>query len=240
MNDKTRVCTHCENKLCMHKVPIFSNLDHEDILKISNLIQHKDFKKGGPIFSFGDKLDFIVIINKGTAKAYKYTPEGREQILYVFSEGDFFGEQYLLSNQTAAYNVEALESVNVCMLSKEHFQKLLIEYPEIGIKIIEELGTRMNRLERAMESMGVRSVDSRVGSLLLDYSEKYGKKVPEGILIRLPLSREGMANYLGIARETVSRKLGQLESDGIIRSVSNKSILIVDEPTLIDVAGITE
>lgn len=237
MSENSRGCAHCHNKLCMHKVPIFSNLEHEHILKIADLIQHKDYKKGEPIFSLGDKLDFIVIINEGTAKAYKYTPEGREQILYVFSEGDFFGEQYLLSNQTAAYTVEALESVNVCMLSKEHFQQLLIRHPEIGIKIIEQLGTRMNRLEHAMESMGVRNVDSRVGSLLLEYSERYGKKVPEGILIRLPLSREGMANYLGIARETVSRKLGQLENDSIIRSISNKSILITDESGLIDVAG---
>lgn len=237
MRESSGVCAHCHNKLCMHKVPIFSNLGHEDLLKIANLIQHREYKKGEPIFSLGDKLDFIVIMNEGTAKAFKYTPEGREQILYVFSEGDFFGEQYLLSNQTAAYTVESLEAVNVCMLSKEHFHQLLTLHPEIAIKIIEQLGTRMNRLEQAMESMGVRNVDSRVASLLLDYSERYGKKVSEGILIRLPLSREGMANYLGIARETMSRKLGQLENDCIIRSVSNKSILIIDVPRLIEVAG---
>jgi CRP/FNR family transcriptional regulator len=186
----------------------------------------------------GDRLDSVVIINEGSAKAYTYTPDGREQILYVFSEGDFFGEQYLLSNQTASYTVETLQSAKVCMLSKENFQNILIQYPNIGIKIIEELGGRMSRLEHAMQSMGVRSVDSRVCTLLLDYSEKYGKAVPEGILVHLPLSREGMANYLGVARETVSRKLGQLETDGIISSVSNKSILILDKTALEEVTGV--
>ena len=124
------------------------------------------------------------------------------------------------------------------MLTKEHFTQLLQHYPGIAIKIIEELGSRMSRLETAMQSMGVRSVDARISSLLLDFSGKYGKKVPEGILVRLPLSREGMANYLGVARETVSRKLGQLESEGVICSVSNKSLLILKENVLQETADV--
>jgi len=232
MSNSCHQCSHCNNELCLHKVPIFSGLNHEDMLKISDMIQHKTYKKGEAIFSLGNNLDSIVIINVGSVKAYKYTPEGREQILYLFSEGDFFGEQYLLSKRKAAYTVEALEPVNVCMLSKEHFQALLLQYPDMGIKIIEELGSRMFRLEHFMESMGVRNIDLRINSLLLDYSEKFGSKVEEGILIRLPLSREGMANYLGIARETISRKLSQLESDGIIRSISNKALIIIDISSL--------
>lgn len=233
-------CSHCLNKLCMHKVPIFSTLDHEDIVKIASLIEHKDYKKGETIFNIGDKLDSIIIINEGSTKAVKYTPEGREQILYVFADGDFFGEQYLLTNQTATYTVEALQTVKVCKLTKSQFQQLLLNYPTMAIKIIEELGERMLRLENTMQSMGVRSVDARVCTLLLDFINKYGKNVQEGILIRLPLSREGMANYLGVARETVSRKLGQLESDGIIRSVTNKSILILDLKSLEEIAGANE
>ncbi len=231
-------CIHCSNHLCIHKVPIFSVLDHKDLVNISEWIEHVEYKKGQAVFNLGDTLDSIIIINEGSVKAYKYTPEGREQILYVFSEGDFFGEQYLLSNQTAAYTVEALTSVKVCMLTKEHFTQLLQHYPGIAIKIIEELGSRMSRLETAMQSMGVRSVDARISSLLLDFSGKYGKKVPEGILVRLPLSREGMANYLGVARETVSRKLGQLESEGVICSVSNKSLLILKENVLQETADV--
>lgn len=233
-------CSHCSNKLCMHKVPIFSTLNHEDIIKIAALIEHKEYKKGESIFGIGDKLDSIIIINEGSAKAVKYTPEGREQILYVFAEGDFFGEQYLLTNQTATYTVEALQTLKVCMLTKTQFQQLLLNHPTMAIKIIEELGERMLRLENTMQSMGVRSVDARVCTLLIDFLNKFGKNVQEGILIRLPLSREGMANYLGVARETVSRKLGQLESDGIIRSVTNKSILILDLKSLEEIAGTNE
>lgn len=236
----TRQCTHCKNKLCIHKVPIFSSLNHEDIVKISALIHHDEYSKGDWIFKTGDWLDSIVIINEGSAKAFKYTTEGREQILYVFSEGDFFGEQYLLSNQTATFTVEALESVKTCRLTKQQFQQLLYSYPDIAVKIIEELGERMTRLENSIQSMGVRSIDARISTLLLDFCKKYGSKVQEGILIHLPLSREGMANYLGIARETVSRKLSQMENDAVIRTVSNKNLLILDVEGLEAVAGTIE
>lgn len=230
--NKEIACEHCMNQLCIHKVPIFSSLDKDDLRKIAKLIRHKEYKKGEFIFKTGDKLDSIIIVNEGSAKAIKYTQEGREQILYVFLEGDFFGETYLRSNETASYSVEVLKNMKVCMLDKDRFKELLYQYPDIAIKIIEELGRRMGLLESTIKSMGVRSVDARVGELLLEYAKQYGRKVPDGILIPLPLSREGIANYLGIARETLSRKLSSLENEEIIRNVGNKNILLLQEEEL--------
>ena len=130
-----------------------------------------------------------------------------------------------------------MEPVKTCSLTKERFHDLLRSYPEIAVKIIEELEERIARMENSLQSIGVRSIEARISALLLEFAAKYGEIVPEGMLIRLPLSREGMANYLGIARETVSRKLGQMESEGLIRSVSNKSILLLDQEAIKVSAG---
>jgi CRP/FNR family transcriptional regulator len=221
----------------MHKVPILSSLDQEELFKISEILSHRDYKKGETLIFDGDKLESLVIINEGNVKAYKYSTDGREQILYIFTEGDFFGEQNLLSDRTATYTVEALQPVKTCMLSKTQFQLLIHKHPDIAVKIIKELGERMVRLENALQSMGVRNVDNRIGGILLEYAVKFGTETPEGIVIHLPLSREGIANYLGIARETLSRKLGQLESEGMISSLNNKSILITDYDGLVSLAG---
>lgn len=233
-------CERCQDKLCMYKVPILSSLDQEDLIKIAELIYHRTYKKGEIILREGDNSECIVILQEGSVKAYKYTADGREQILYVFTEGDFFGEQNLLSVRTATYYVEALQAVKTCNLSKTQFQQLLYQFPDIAVKIIRELGERMVRLENALQSMGVRNVDSRIGGIILEYAKKFGTETPEGIEIHLPLSREGIANHLGIARETLSRKLGQLESEGVIRSISNKSILLIDSNALEIIAGNTE
>ncbi|MGF7144617.1 CRP/FNR family transcriptional regulator [Anaerotaenia torta] len=223
--------------MCIKKVPIFSSLSNDEVETISGLINHREYRKGELLMHDGERSENIVIIHEGSAKAFKYTTDGREQILYVFSEGDFFGEQNLLTNRAATYSVEALQPVKTCSLSKGQFQQLLYQYPDIAVKIIAELGERMARLENAMQGMGVRNVDNRVSGILLEFAAKYGSEDKEGTLIQLPLSREGIANYLGVARETVSRKLGQLESEGIIRSVNNKSILILNKEALGAIAG---
>jgi len=230
-------CPGCKDKSCLHKVPIFSSLDHEELIKIRKLIYHREYKKGDTIIFEGDIIDSIIIINEGSVKAYKNTADGREQILYVFSEGDFIGEQNLFSNQVATYSVEALENVKTCNLSREKFQELLFTYPEISVKIIDELGARIARLENALQSIGVRNVDNRIGWFLLELAEKYGTGTKEGTVIHLPFSREGIANYLGIARETVSRKFSQLESEGLIRLLNNKEILIPDLNKIAGIAG---
>ncbi|ODU57883.1 MAG: hypothetical protein ABT01_01395 [Clostridium sp. SCN 57-10] len=230
----------CLHKLCMRKIPVFSSLDREELEHVSATVQHRMYGKGETVAKEGDRLDALYIVRSGSVKAFKLTPDGREQILFVFSEGDFFGERNLFGGRPAPYTVEALEPCGVCLITREHWNDVLRAHPEIAVKIIEELGGRMERMENALQSMGVRNLDGRIGMLLLEFAEKYGSAVPEGTLIRLPLSREGIANYLGVARETVSRKLGQLEDEGVIRSVSGKSILLLDRNALAAAAGKNE
>ena len=219
-------CRKCLNKSCTRKVPIFSILDESESDHVAELILHRSYSKGSLIIMEDDSLESLIIVNKGSVKVYSYTPEEREQILYIFTEGDFFGERYLMKSRKSDYYVEALEDTEVCMVQKNDFEKLLAEKPGIGLKIIEELSTRLERLEDAVRNMGTKTVESRVGAILLEFAGKYGIEQKDGILVELPLSREGIANYIGLARETVSRKLGLLQDEGIIEMIGNKKILI--------------
>jgi len=214
-------------------------LEYSQLEKIASLTVHNSYDKGSVIIEENSYPDFVAIINKGSVKAVKYTPDGREQILYLFSEGDFFGEHNLLFSRPSFYSVIALEKVDICFLYKQAFYSLLGENPDIGIKIIGEMGLRLAHLENAVQNMGVRSLENRISTVLLEFADKYGVAKPEGILLQLPISREGLANYIGIARETMSRKLGQMENDHIIQSLGNKKILIKNKEKLKASAGIS-
>ncbi len=218
--------------MCAGRVPIFSEFNQEELTRVSGLIIRKQYKKGELIIMEGSRPESMIIINSGRVKAYKNTNEGKEQILYIFSEGDFFGEKNLLLNMEATYNAEALEDTGVCTIRKKNFQELLGEFPELGFKVMEELCGRLTRLENAIESMGARNVESRVNSVLLEFCDKYGKVTPEGILVDLPLSREGIANYIGLARETVSRKMSLLQDEGIIDMIGNKKVVVLNKKAL--------
>ncbi|KPU45548.1 fumarate and nitrate reduction regulatory protein [Oxobacter pfennigii] len=232
MNRDIKVCEHCGEQLCTKRVPIFSALNDEELNKVTDLIIRRRYLKGERVIQEGSDLENLIIIHNGKVKAFKDTLEGREQILYIFAEGDFFGEKNLLKQQSATYNVEALEETNTCMINRRDFQRLLFQYPDISAKIIDELSSRLERLESMMQNMGTRNIDARVNAVLLEFSKKYGKGHPKGIIIELPLSREGIANYIGVARETVSRKMSHLQDDGIIEMVGNKRVIILDKEAL--------
>lgn len=232
MNTRECNCESCSHQTCARRVPIFTGLTAEEIGKVVSLIRNKSYSKGQTLFMEGSYPENLVIINNGRVKAFTYTLEGKEQILYIFSEGDFIGEKNLLRNQQATYNVEALEETQVCMINKKEFQLLLKEHPGIGLKIMEELCSRMERLEKLVQNMGTKDAETRVNMLLLEFSGKYGRLHGDGVLIELPLSREGMANYIGVTRETISRKLSNLQEEGVIELVGNKKLLILDMKAL--------
>jgi CRP/FNR family transcriptional regulator len=207
-------------------------LDTVELERVASLIEKMQYEKGELIILQGSDLESLIIINKGQVKAFRDTHDGKEQILYIFSENDFFGEKNLLINREATYNVQALEVTNVCMIRKNDFQKLLREYPDIGLKIMEELCNRLDRLENAIEGMGSKSVEARISAVLLEFAKKYGKAHPKGTLFELPLSREGIANYIGLTRETVSRKMSLLQDEGIIEMEGNKRVFILNKKAL--------
>jgi len=225
-------CLHCSHQLCAKRVPIFSALEEKELGQVVDLILRRQYEKGEMILLEGAELDSLIIVNHGMVKAFRYTEEGKEQILYLFSEGDFFGEKNLLSRGEATYNAEALERTHVCMIRNEDFQELLRDYPEISLKIIRELSSRLDRLEGALQSMGTKNAEARLSAVLLEFAGKYGTPHPEGIQFDLPFSREGIANYIGAARETVSRRLNRLQEEGIIDMIGNKKIIIKDKNAL--------
>jgi CRP-like cAMP-binding protein len=228
MNRVSCECENCSRRICAKRVPIFSGLGDEDLRRISSLITRKRFSRGELVCAEGTPLNSLIIVSEGRIKVFRNTQEGKEQILYVFSSGDFFGEKNLLADQETDYGIEALEETGICAIGKNDFQALLREYPDIGFNIMQELIGRLDRLEKIVEGMGAGSVEKRIGAVLLEFARKYGKPHPSGILVELPLSREGIASYIGLARETVSRKLSLLQDEGVIEMIGNKKIVIRD------------
>lgn len=219
-------CENCTGKYCASKAPIFSMLDKEQFAEITNLILRRKYKKGQIIFFEGDVSDKFYIINKGKIKIFKYTKEGKEQILYILSEGDFMGYLSLLKKGKFEFNAEALEDVSVCILTKDNFDSILKKTPEISLKILENLHDRIVRLEDLVQRLGTKDIEARIAGLLLSFARDFGTKQYEEIMIELPLSREEMANYIGVTRETISRKLTNMQDEGIIELIGNKKVLI--------------
>lgn len=228
MENSCRICSLCGGRNCVGNVPIFSMLNRDEQEKVHSLILRKKYLKGEFLTMQGDVQESLMIIHQGRVKVFRYTQDEKEQILYILSEGDFFGERNLYQRQKSTCFIEALEDTEICLIQGEMFLDFLKKHPETSVKMIEEMARRLDRMEDALENLGTRSSESRITSVLLDFAFRYGKQQKDGVLLELPLSREGIANYIGIARETVSRKLGLLQEEGLVMPIGNKKLLIPD------------
>jgi CRP/FNR family transcriptional regulator len=139
----------------------------------------------------------------------------------------------LIREQASEVTVQAMEDTLLCMITKQDFQQLLTQFSDISLRIMEGLCSRLEKMEALVRKISPRDVDSRINVMLLELVQRYGRYHPEGVLVELPMNREEMANYIGVARETVSRKLSFLRDEGIIRIIGSKQLLILDEDALI-------
>lgn len=221
-------CDHCKEKYCTQKVSIFSGLTEIESAQVHHLIQRFTYEKGEMLILDGQKFDRLMIVHSGQLKAYRDTVDGKQQILHIFGPGDFLGERTLFTHTESSYSLEALTPVSVCTIHRNDFQSLLDAHPSISKKILEVLSDRLAHLEKTVEAMGAKTIDKRVSAVLLDFAEKFGRKKKDRIELELPLNREGIANLIGLTRETVTRKMKRLEREGVIRPVGNKKIDILN------------
>lgn len=221
-------CCSCNHKYCAKKVSLFKSLSDKDLNNIVNLITKKSFHKGDVVFSEGEIFDKLLIINTGSIKVYKYTKEGKEQILYILKEGEFLGDLNLLKKNIFKFNATALEATDLCIIHKDDFDTLIKTNPDISIKVLEYAHDRIASLENLVQTLTTKDVEVRLASLLLSLSKTFGIKTNKGIEITLPLTREDMANFIGVTRETISRKLSYFQSENIIEIFENRLILIKD------------
>lgn len=225
-------CERCKNNLCARKVNIFSTLSNDELVDIIMMTGSKSFDKDENICFEGDKSDTLYIINEGRIKLYKITRNGKEQILHILSEGDFFGELNLVKEGEYHFNARAITPVRLCTLTNEDMKNIVLRRPEIGLKVLEVVGERLSKLETMVQTLATNDAEARLASLLVQLSEENGKRTSQGIEIRLPMNREDMSNLTGVARETISRKLKKLEEQGIIKVIGNRKLIILNEEEL--------
>lgn len=221
-------CISCQHKVCAKKVGLFESFNQDDFEKLLKLIERLYIPKGDFIFKEGMLSDRLFIINGGSFKISRYTKDGKEQILYILTEGDYFGELNLLKTEALEFSAIALEDTHLCTIRKADFDGLMSAYPSLYSKILEHAYERIATLENMIQTLTAKDVNSRLATLLLNLAEQFGVQKQGYIEIPLKLTREEMANTIGLTRETVSRKLSQFQNDDLIELVDHRMIHLIN------------
>lgn len=163
-------CCHCRTETpCAAQIGIFQHLDQESLRKISAIAIHRSYSKGTVLFS-PEENNGLFLISEGKVKIYEISPSGKEQLLRVLSKGDFAGEAALFSRRESFTFGEAVTDVTACYIRREDFMDLLMRYPSISLKLLEEFSRRMCLADHHTTANTAESVLDRLTAYLLELS----------------------------------------------------------------------
>lgn len=186
----------------------------------------KQYQKGEFLFRSQEKDDALYIVNRGKVRIYRLADSGKEQLVRILNPGDFTGE-WTLFNPDAVHEeyAEATRDTVVCMIQQKDVQDFLEQYPAISLKLLAEMSKRLESSERQTTQVALESVITR---LVLFLAENVEPEMGNSPTITLPMEKKDIASYLGTTPETISRKFGELEDEGLIQQLSGKRIKIQD------------
>ncbi len=210
---------HDENTSCIAHVPIFANLSEEEMLEIADIAVARKFDKGEMVYMAGEEGGTLFVLHTGKVKLFRLNFSGREQVLRVAGTGEFFGELSLFSSLPLTDNAQILEEATMCVLKGDRLKALMLKYPSIAFKVMDELSRRLESAESRIESITLSPVLQRVAEALLQLSV-------DGKEILLPMTKGDWASQLGMTQETLSRKLSELEAEGVIALKGRRGIRI--------------
>ena len=206
----------------LQSVPIFSDLSSSDLNKIAERMVLRAFTKGQMILLEDDLGQTFFVIGGGSVKITRLSDDGREVILAMLGESDFFGEMSLLDGAGRSANVVALQASEVLTLARNDFLEILQDYPKISISLLEELTQRIRKSDQQIESLSLSDVEQRIGITLIRLAEELGTIKRGSVKIKNLPYQQDIANMAGTSRETVSRTFKLLEEKGLVTREGRK------------------
>lgn len=203
-------------------VPLFAELEDETLDMISELGKNRMYEKDSIIFTEQDNGLALFIIVKGKVKVSRESDDGREVILTILADSDFFGEMALLDGLNRSANVTAIEESELFIIQREDFLKLLYDHPEVSIALLQELTKRIRSADMKIKSLSLKDAEGKVATVILQLADDLGK-IRQGVveIEKLPFQHD-LANMAGTSRETISRTLHSFAKKGLIELEGNK------------------
>jgi CRP/FNR family cyclic AMP-dependent transcriptional regulator len=210
----------------LQRLPIFNGLTDTELQFLSHRAVPRMYGKGEILFQEGEPCTGLFVIESGQVKIFKSSPNGREQILAVEGPDSSVAELPLFDGGVYPASSAAVSETHVFFISKQDFHSLCLVHPEVPLKVLKVVGSRLRRLVGIIEELSFTTVRSRLISALIRRA-KAGKKTLAGVEIQLPQSNQELASEIGTVRELVSRNLSRLQAEGLIR-MEAKTVVIPD------------
>ena len=221
---KLRSCDDCPiryNAVC-------SRCEPDELQELEQIKYYRSYAAGQTIFFAGDPLEYVGSIVSGVSSLTRTMPDGRVQMVGLLLPGDFMGRP---NRDTIDCDVIAETDVMLCCFRRKPFERLIEDTPHVGQRLLEMTLDELDAAREWMLVLGRKTAREKIASLLHMIATRMASLQPgqtDEATFTLPITRETMANYLGLTIETVSRQMTALKKEGVIAFDERRDIRIPD------------
>jgi len=212
-------------------------LAREDLEEVDRIIRRRrPLQRGDHLFVSGNQLYSIYAVRSGSFKTYTMTDDGRERITGFHLPGELVGLDAIGSGLHTC-SARALETSSVCEIPYSEFESLSERIPSLPRRLLRIMSNEMHQDQMLLMLLGKHSADQRLAAFLVSLARRYSQRGYSSSEFNLSMSRNDIANYLGLAVETVSRQFSRLQEDGVL-AVRGRHVQLLDMPRMQALAGI--
>ncbi len=211
----------------LRKTPLFASLTDKEMEALAGRFRSKRFERGALLFSEGDSCTGLFLVASGRIRIFKMSAAGREQVLAIEGPGSSFAELPVFDGGNYPASASALDAAEVLFISRKDFQGFCREHPDVALKVIAVVGSRLRRLVGIIEELSFTTVRQRLIALILRLAQASGTPSKEGVRVELSKTHQDLAAELGTVRELVSRNLSRLQAEGFL-DVDGRRIVVKD------------
>ncbi len=213
--------------------------ESDELSKLEQIKYYRSYQAGQTIIWSGDRMDFVASVVTGIATLTQTMEDGRRQMVGLLLPSDFVGRP---GRSTAAYDVTATTDLVMCCFRKKPFEELMSATPHIAQRLLEMTLDELDAAREWMLLLGRKTAREKIASLLAiiarrDASLKSPRSNKGSVIFDLPLTREEMADYLGLTLETVSRQMSALKKDGVIELEGKRHVIVPSINSLMEETG---
>ena len=231
--------THVECSACpiRHRA-VCAHCEADEMRVLEEMKYYRTFDPAQTMVWAGDQMDFVASVVTGVATLTRTMEDGRTQMVGLLLPSDFIGRPY---RNVAPYTVSAVSEVTVCCFRKRPFEQLMVTTPHIAQRLLEMALDELDASREWMLLLGRKTAREKIASLLAIIARRSPDPNTGNTAMRrtieLPLTREAMADYLGLTLETVSRQISALKREGLIALEGKRRVVIPDIESLLAETG---
>lgn len=210
----------------LKKVPLFGDLSDSQLDTLVNAGIVKHYAKGALIVRQSDTGNTFYIVVSGQVKVVLLSEDGKEIVLSLLKDGDFFGELSLLDDEPRSASVIVLKDATLFLITRAQFYKLMTTHAGILKKVLKGICARLRIADEKIASLAFLDVYGRTIQVLRQLAIERGKKTEFGIEIMNAPTHQELAGMVGASREAITRITKVLKKNKNLVSYRDRKVVL--------------